>query len=48
MIAEPVLAAAVPKAPAAHARIDDWRDAHDWIVAQFAAGPSKDPTPPPA
>ena len=48
MIAEPVLAAAVPKAPAAHARIDDWRDAHDWIVAQFAAGPSTDPTPPPA
>lgn len=48
MIAEPVLAAAVPKAPAAHARIDDWRDAHDWIVTQFAAGPSKDPTPPPA
>ncbi len=48
MIAEPVLAAAVPKAPAAHARIDDWRDAHDWIVAQFASGPSKDPTPPPA
>ena len=48
MIAEPVLAAAVPKAPAAHARIDDWRDAHDWIVAQFASGPSTDPTPPPA
>jgi hypothetical protein len=48
MIAEPVLAAAVPKAPAAHARIDDWCDAHDWIVTQFASGPSKDPTPPPA
>ena len=48
MVADATLAGLIPAAPAAHARIDDWRDAHDWIVAQFAAGPSTDPTPPPA
>ena len=42
MISEPELASVVPKAPAAHARIDDWRDACDWIRAQFAAGKSAD------
>ncbi|MDP1027178.1 HAD family hydrolase [Sphingomonas sp. KR1UV-12] len=37
MIAEPLLAAAMPPAPAAHARIDDWVEARDWIEARFAA-----------
>lgn len=38
MISEPSLAPNVPPAPAAHARIDDWREAADWISARFAAG----------
>lgn len=38
MIAEPALAAHVAKAPAAHARIDDWNDAEVWIAERFAAG----------
>lgn len=38
MIAEPELARHLPPAPDAHARIDDWREAHDWIAARFAAG----------
>lgn len=38
MISEPTLAVHVPQAPAAHARIDDWREASDWIAARFAAG----------
>lgn len=38
MISEPELAATVAKAPHAHARIDDWNDAEDWIAARFAAG----------
>ena len=38
MIAEPRLAAAVPKAPDAHARIDDWPSACDWILAKFEEG----------
>jgi hypothetical protein len=38
LIAEPALAASVPPAPAAHARIDDWREAEAWIAARFAAG----------
>ncbi|KTF68203.1 HAD family hydrolase [Sphingomonas sp. HT-1] len=36
MIAEPSLAAVVPPAPHAHARIDDWRSAEPWILARFA------------
>jgi hypothetical protein len=36
MIAEPALAPSVPAAPHAHARIDDWRVAADWILARFA------------
>ena len=43
MIAEPALAPHVPPAPAAHARIDDWRAAKDWIAARFA---SSEPAPP--
>jgi hypothetical protein len=38
LIAEPELAGAMPPAPAAHARIDDWPAAADWIAARFAAG----------
>ena len=38
MIAEPRLAAAVAKAPDAHARIDDWAAACDWILAKFEEG----------
>lgn len=40
MISEPSLAPAVAPAPAAHARIDDWREAERWITARFAEGPS--------
>ena len=32
MVAEPRLAPAVPPAPAAHARIDDWATASDWLI----------------
>ena len=35
MIAEPRLAAAVPPAPDAHARIDDWPTACQWILDRF-------------
>ena len=38
MISEPSLAPGVPPAPAAHARIDDWREAQTWIAARFAEG----------
>ncbi len=38
MVSEPTLAVHVPKAPDAHARIDDWREAADWIAARFADG----------
>ncbi len=39
MIAEPSLAPAVPPAPAAHVRIDDWRDAKDWIAEKLEKTP---------
>jgi hypothetical protein len=42
MISEPTLAVNVPKAPDAHARIDDWREAADWISARFEAGVAAD------
>ena len=38
MVSEPSLAATVAPAPAAHARIDDWREAQGWIAARFAGG----------
>lgn len=38
MVSEPDIAASVAPAPHAHARIDDWREAADWIAARFAAG----------
>lgn len=40
MVSEPALAPNVPKAPHAHARIDDWRDAAMWIETRFAEGRS--------
>lgn len=38
MVSEPSLAPHVAPAPHAHARIDDWRVAADWITARFDAG----------
>lgn len=38
MIGEPRVAAHMPPAPHAHARIDAWEDAADWILDRFAAG----------
>lgn len=38
MVSDATLAAAMPPAPAAHARIDDWREAQAWIAARFAEG----------
>lgn len=37
MVAEPRLAPAVPTAPAAHVRIDDWPTACDWILERLTA-----------
>jgi FMN phosphatase YigB (HAD superfamily) len=39
MVAEPRLASAVPPAPDAHARIDDWPTACQWILDRFAGKP---------
>jgi hypothetical protein len=36
MIAEPRVAPAVPPAPHAHARIDEWSDACEWILDRLA------------
>ncbi len=38
MVSEPELAPHVPMAPHAHARIDDWARAREWISERFAAG----------
>ncbi|HEY0625134.1 MAG TPA: HAD family hydrolase [Allosphingosinicella sp.] len=38
MIAEPKVAAHMPRAPHAHARIDDWGNATRWIAARFSDG----------
>jgi hypothetical protein len=35
MIAEPAIASSIPPAPHAHARIDDWNAAADWVLARF-------------
>lgn len=40
MVSEPEMAPNVRKAPFAHARIDDWREATSWIEARFAEGPA--------
>ncbi|WP_204283182.1 hypothetical protein, partial [Klebsiella pneumoniae] len=42
MVAEPSLAPSVARAPHAHARIDDWREALGWIEARFDAGLTAD------
>ncbi|HWU96243.1 MAG TPA: HAD family hydrolase [Sphingomonas sp.] len=42
MVAEPSLAPSVAAAPHAHARIDDWLVARDWIQARFDAGLTAD------
>ena len=39
MIAEPAIAPTIPAAPHAHARIDDWTIAADWILARFRGEP---------
>ena len=35
LVGEPAIADKVPPAPHAHARIDHWPDAHDWIAARL-------------
>ena len=44
MVSEPTLAPGVAPAPAANARLDDWREAADWILDRFAAGLTADGT----
>ena len=39
MIAEPAIAPTIPAAPHAHARIDDWNIAVDWVLARFRGEP---------
>ncbi|NIJ07939.1 hypothetical protein FHS31_001549 [Sphingomonas vulcanisoli] len=39
MVSEPSIAVDVPPAPAAHARIDDWAEAQNWLLARFAGQP---------
>ena len=39
MVAEPRLAGSVPPAPDAHARIDEWPAACEWILEKFGARP---------
>ncbi|WP_156680181.1 HAD family hydrolase [Sphingomonas profundi] len=38
MIAEPQVAAHTPKAPHAHARIDDWTEAKAWVLEKLRGG----------
>ena len=40
MVAEPLVAQHRPQAAAAHARIDDWARAADWVLDRFAEGPA--------
>jgi hypothetical protein len=35
MVAEPILAPHIPRAPEAHARIDDWAEAVQWVLAKL-------------
>jgi hypothetical protein len=42
MIGEPRVAAIVPPAPLAHARIDHWQEAEGWILERFSAGRAAD------
>jgi hypothetical protein len=43
MIAEPAVARLTPPAPDAHARIDDWADAVDWVLDRLAGAPAPSP-----
>lgn len=45
MIAEPQVAKHVPRAPDAHARIDAWSEAVDWIREKFTEGRAPPPSP---
>ena len=47
MVAEPRLAAVTPPAPFAHARIDGWDEAADWIQARLDRGGAPVLTPSP-
>ncbi len=38
MIAEPTIAPKIPAASHAHARIDDWHEARDWIIEKITEG----------
>jgi hypothetical protein len=40
MVAEPRVAAHLPPAPHAHARIDAWDEAAEWILERFRSGPA--------
>jgi hypothetical protein len=40
MVAEPLIAPGRPSAPDAHARIDTWDQATDWILGRFTQGPA--------
>ena len=40
MVGEPEIAAGVPAAPYAHARIDDWASAETWITQRLEQGPA--------
>ena len=40
MIAEPKVARLMPAAPHAHARIDGWGQAVEWVLARFEEGPA--------
>jgi len=42
MVAEPRVAAHMPAAPHAHARIDDWAAAVPWILGRLDQGPAPD------
>lgn len=45
MVGEPEIAADVPAAPLAHARIDEWARAQAWIMERLDAGPAADDFP---
>jgi len=45
MVAEPALACHVGPARFAHARIDDWAEASDWVVERLRAGTPAPPRP---
>ncbi|QGP80330.1 HAD family hydrolase [Sphingobium sp. CAP-1] len=45
LVGEPEIAGQVPPAPYAHARIDDWAAAEQWIIQKLAQGPAPDDMP---